>query len=98
VDVLIAMAMYDRALGTGLGQDLQIQNEMIFEHARLKDWVRICCIGQVSPSRVAVDSGRAVHRITCATSGANEFVPRKGNVGRAPNPEANHAGENPNAD
>jgi ornithine cyclodeaminase/alanine dehydrogenase-like protein (mu-crystallin family) len=41
VDVGIAMAMYDRALEAGLGHDLQIQNEMIFEHSRLKDWVRI---------------------------------------------------------
>lgn len=41
VDVGIAIAMYERALETGLGQDLQIQNEMIFEHARLKDWVRL---------------------------------------------------------
>jgi len=41
VDVGIAMAMYDRSMEAGLGQDLQIQHEMIFEHARLKDWVRI---------------------------------------------------------
>jgi ornithine cyclodeaminase/alanine dehydrogenase-like protein (mu-crystallin family) len=41
VDVGIAMAMYDRALEAGLWHDLQIQNEMIFEHSRLKDWVRI---------------------------------------------------------
>ena len=40
VDVGIAIAMYQRALEAGLGQDLQIQHEMIFEHARLKDWVR----------------------------------------------------------
>lgn len=40
VDVGIAMAMYHRATEAGLGQDLQIQNEMIFEHAKLKDWVR----------------------------------------------------------
>lgn len=40
VDVGIAIAMYERALEAGLGQDLQIQREMIFEHARLKDWVR----------------------------------------------------------
>ena len=40
VDVGIAIAMYERALETGLGQDLQIQHEMIFEHASLKDWVR----------------------------------------------------------
>ncbi len=41
VDVAIAIAMYRRALEAGLGQDLQIQHEMIFEHARLKDWVRV---------------------------------------------------------
>ncbi len=39
VDVAIAMAMYERAMEAGMGQDLQIQHEMIFEHARLKDWV-----------------------------------------------------------
>lgn len=41
VDVGIAIAMYQRALEAGLGQDLQIQHEMIFEHARIKEWVRI---------------------------------------------------------
>lgn len=41
VDVGIAIAMFNRAAETGLGQDLQIQHEMIFEHARLKDWVRL---------------------------------------------------------
>ena len=41
VDVAIAVAMYERAMEAGLGQDLQIQREMIFEHAVLKDWVRI---------------------------------------------------------
>ena len=41
VDVAIAIAMYDRALESGLGQNLQIQHEMIFEHARLKNWVQI---------------------------------------------------------
>ena len=40
VDVGIAMAMHQRAEQAGLGQDLQIQHEMIFEHAKLKDWVR----------------------------------------------------------
>lgn len=40
-DVAIAYAMYQRASESGLGQDLKIQNEMIFEHAHLKDWVRI---------------------------------------------------------
>ncbi len=40
VDVGIAMAMHERAQKTGLGHELQIQNEMIFEHAKLKDWVR----------------------------------------------------------
>lgn len=41
VDVAIAIAMYQRALEAGLGQDLQIQHEMIFEHARLNEWVRL---------------------------------------------------------
>jgi ornithine cyclodeaminase/alanine dehydrogenase-like protein (mu-crystallin family) len=41
VDVAIAHAMYLRADEAGLGQDLKIQNEMIFEHAHLKDWVRL---------------------------------------------------------
>jgi len=41
VDVAIAIAMFNRAKEAGLGQDLQIQNEMIFEHSRLKDWIRI---------------------------------------------------------
>ena len=41
VDVGIALAMYERANEAGMGQDLQIQHEMIFEHARLKDWVRV---------------------------------------------------------
>lgn len=40
-DVAIAHAMYRRAKEAGMGQDLKIQNEMIFEHAHLKDWVRI---------------------------------------------------------
>ncbi len=41
VDVAIAYAMYKRAKEAGLGQDLKIQNEMIFEHAHLKNWVRL---------------------------------------------------------
>ncbi|MGI9470067.1 MAG: ornithine cyclodeaminase family protein [Rubripirellula sp.] len=41
VDVAIAIAMYERASDAGMGQELQIQHEMIFEHARLKDWVRV---------------------------------------------------------
>ncbi|NNE91605.1 MAG: ornithine cyclodeaminase family protein [Verrucomicrobiales bacterium] len=40
-DVGIAHAMYQRAREAGMGQDLKIQNEMIFEHAHLKDWVRL---------------------------------------------------------
>src|SRR6056297_349442 len=40
VDVAIAHAMFLRTERTGLGQDLKIQHEMIFEHANLKDWVR----------------------------------------------------------
>lgn len=41
VDVAIACAMYHRATDAGMGQDLKIQHEMIFEHAHLKDWVKI---------------------------------------------------------
>ncbi|QEG43629.1 ornithine cyclodeaminase family protein [Roseimaritima ulvae] len=41
VDVGIALAMYHRASEAGLGQDLQVQHDMIFEHAPLKDWVRV---------------------------------------------------------
>lgn len=41
VDVAIAHAMYRRASEAGMGQDLKIQNEMIFEHSHLKDWVRL---------------------------------------------------------
>lgn len=41
VDVAIADAMYRRASDAGMGQDLKIQNEMIFEHAHLKDWVKL---------------------------------------------------------
>lgn len=40
-DVGIAHAMYLRALEAGMGQDLKVQNEMIFEHSHLKDWVKI---------------------------------------------------------
>jgi len=40
-DVAIAYAMYLRAKDAGMGQDLKIQHEMIFEHARLKNWVEI---------------------------------------------------------
>ncbi|EMI22309.1 alanine dehydrogenase [Rhodopirellula maiorica SM1] len=41
VDVGIALALYDRAYAAGMGQDLQVQHDMIFEHACLKDWVRV---------------------------------------------------------
>lgn len=40
-DVAIAYAMYQRAKEAGMGQDLKIQHEMIFEHAHLKNWVRL---------------------------------------------------------
>ncbi len=40
-DVGIAHAMYERALEAGAGQDLTIQEQMIFEHPELKDWVRL---------------------------------------------------------
>ncbi len=41
VDVGIALAMFERACEAGMGQDLQVQHDMIFEHARLKDWVQV---------------------------------------------------------
>ncbi|MEM9828936.1 MAG: ornithine cyclodeaminase family protein [Planctomycetota bacterium] len=41
VDVAIAMAMFQRASEAGMGQELQIQHDMIFQHTRLKDWVRV---------------------------------------------------------
>ena len=41
IDVAIAHAMYERATEAGMGQDLKIQHEMIFEHAHLKDWVKL---------------------------------------------------------
>jgi ornithine cyclodeaminase/alanine dehydrogenase-like protein (mu-crystallin family) len=40
-DVGIAHAMFKRAEAAGRGQPLTLQKEMIFEHADLKDWVRI---------------------------------------------------------
>ncbi len=40
-DIAIAFAMFKRASEAGFGQDLRIQKEMIFEHAYLKNWVRI---------------------------------------------------------
>lgn len=41
VDIAIALAMYKQALHAGLGQELQVQHQMIFEHACLKDWVSV---------------------------------------------------------
>ncbi len=41
VDVGIARAMHLRALEAGVGTDLVLQESMIFEHAELKDWVRV---------------------------------------------------------
>jgi N-[(2S)-2-amino-2-carboxyethyl]-L-glutamate dehydrogenase len=40
-DVGIANAMYQRALAANAGTELTIQESMIFEHADLKDWVRL---------------------------------------------------------
>ena len=40
IDVAIAHSMYLRACEAGMGQELQVQHAMIFEHAHLKDWVR----------------------------------------------------------
>ncbi len=41
VDVGIAHAMFRRAVDAGLGQELVIQETMIFEHDRLRQWVRM---------------------------------------------------------
>jgi len=41
VDVAIAHAMYQRAMEAGVGQDLVVQEKMIFDHPELKDWVRL---------------------------------------------------------
>ncbi len=41
VDVAIAIAMYNRALESGVGQDLTIQDCMIFQHEEIKDWIRL---------------------------------------------------------
>jgi ornithine cyclodeaminase/alanine dehydrogenase-like protein (mu-crystallin family) len=41
VDVAIAHAMYRRAQEAGAGQQLNIQETMIFRHKQLKKWIRI---------------------------------------------------------
>jgi len=40
VDVSIAFAMYQRAVAEGVGQELPLQECMIFEHPQLKEWIR----------------------------------------------------------
>lgn len=40
VDVAIAHAMYEQAISAGAGQNLTLQNSMIFEHEGLKDLIR----------------------------------------------------------
>jgi len=37
----IAHAMYERAAAAGVGQELTVQEKMIFEHENLKDMVRL---------------------------------------------------------
>jgi ornithine cyclodeaminase/alanine dehydrogenase-like protein (mu-crystallin family) len=41
VDVAIAWAMYQRATEHGFGQQLTLQETTIFEHADVKNWVRM---------------------------------------------------------
>jgi len=41
VDVAIAYAMHRRAEQAGLGQRLSIQETMIFQHAKLAEWIRM---------------------------------------------------------
>ena len=40
-DISIAYAMYERARDAGVGQTMTLQEEMIFEHETLKDWIRL---------------------------------------------------------
>lgn len=41
VDVAIAHAMYERARAAGAGQNLRLQETMIFQHEKLADWIRL---------------------------------------------------------
>ena len=41
VDVAIAWAMYQRAMEAGVGQALNLQETMIFDHPEIKDWARV---------------------------------------------------------
>lgn len=41
VDVAIAHAMFERAKAAGAGQNLRLQETMIFQHAKLADWIRL---------------------------------------------------------
>ena len=41
VDVAIALAMYQRALSEGMGQELTMQETMIFDHPQTAEWVRL---------------------------------------------------------
>ena len=41
VDVAIALAMYRRASERGAGQQLSLQETTVFEHPRVKEWVRL---------------------------------------------------------
>ena len=41
VDVAIAYAMYQRAVAAGFGEPLTLQEEMIFQHERRREWIRI---------------------------------------------------------
>lgn len=41
VDVAIANAMYERAREAGAGQNIRIQDTMIFQHEKLADWIRL---------------------------------------------------------
>ena len=41
IDVAIALAMYRRAKTAGAGQKLILQEKMIFQHNRIKEWLRL---------------------------------------------------------
>ena len=40
IDVAIALSMYNKAKDASIGQDLTLQEHMIFEHKELKDWLQ----------------------------------------------------------
>ena len=40
VDVAIALAMFERATAEGMGEELTMQETMIFDHPQVAEWAR----------------------------------------------------------